>query len=201
MWGWGREGLQRGDKLLFWAQTMVRFNLEPISEHPITQSGQCGEGGRRKVGGGGREQRNNRWWMDGDQVHFPPLWEVSRCCVGRPHNSPGFRLRGVEVWCAQPCLPRGPPCLRRQDPSSVSKAIFTNAWKLLLLSLRLSCEGMKHRQIPSLGTQQSQHLISTPCARHREVPNHWRPIATLGNHVVCAQIWLAGLKWQKSSFI
>lgn len=82
----------------------------------------------------------------------------------RPHNNPDCGLGRGKVWCIQPCLPRGPPCLRRQDPSSVSKAIFTNAWKLLLLSLRLSCEGMKHRQIPSLGTRQSQHLIHTVLA-------------------------------------
>lgn len=122
----------------------------------------------------GRWQKKVAWQMvmDGDQVNFfffLPLPGVSICCIARPHNSTVCRLWGKEQnggkgRCAQPCLPRGPPCLRRQDPSSVSKAIFTNAWKLLLLSLRLSCEGIKHRQIPSLGTQ---HFISPLCATCR----------------------------------
>lgn len=52
----------------------------------------------------------------------------------------------------QPCLPRGPSCLRRQEPRRVSRASFTKAWKLLLLSLRLSCEGKTQWQIAWLET-------------------------------------------------
>lgn len=121
-----------------------------------------GQGDRKSlvVSGGGGFKKNKKktveqqMLMDGDQVHFLPLQEVSRCCFGTglTTHSPVCRLRG-KAWGCQPCLPRGPPCLRRQDPSSVSRAIFTKAWKLLLLSLRLSCEETKHRQIPSLETQ------------------------------------------------
>lgn len=112
--------------------------------------------------------------MDGDQVNFFFFFATARgehmlyCQATQQHSLQALgkraKWRGGKGRCAQPCLPRGPPCLRRQDPSSVSKAIFTNAWKLLLLSLRLSCEGIKHRQIPSLGTQ---HFISPLCATSR----------------------------------
>ena len=162
---WGK-GWKRGWQTIFLlsSKRWSGFNLESFSEHPKSHSGQWwGKGSRKRLEGTEVEQQ---MVMDGDQVHSLPLWEVSRCCIGTGCNH-GLvcGLGGGGEWCAQPCLPRGPPCLRRQDPSSVSKAIFTNAWKLLLLSLRLSCEGMKHRQIPSLGTQQSQHLIS----RHGDV--------------------------------
>lgn len=143
---------------------MVRFNLECISEHPISQSGQCGGRWTEKVWRRRGEKKknrglNNRWWWMEIRFTFSARGE-QMLCWNWPYNSPVCRLRR-KVWGSQPCLPRGPPCLRRQDPSSVSKAIFTNAWKLLLLSLRLSCEGMKHRQIPSLETRQSRHLIYT----------------------------------------
>lgn len=52
----------------------------------------------------------------------------------------------------QPGRPWGPPCLRRQEPRRVSRASFTKAWKLLLLSLRLSCGGKTKRQILWLET-------------------------------------------------
>lgn len=54
---------------------MVRFNLECISEHPISQSGQCGgrwtekvwrRRGEKKKKQGSKQQMV----MDGDQVHF-----------------------------------------------------------------------------------------------------------------------------------
>lgn len=141
---------------------MVRFNLEYMPEHPINQSGQLLGKGTEKVwrrGKVGVNGLNNRWWWMEVRFTFSARGEQV-LYWNWPRNSPVCRLRG-KVSGSQPCFPRGPPCLRRQDPSSVSKAIFTNAWKLLLLSLRLSCEGMKHRQIPSLETQQSQHLIST----------------------------------------
>lgn len=120
-----------------------------ISKHPASPSRHCGERGREQ------RVRGGQMAMDGDQVHFLPLCEQVNGVV-RPHGSPVCRPRVKGVGGTQPCLPRGPPCLRRQDPSSVSKAIFTNAWKLLLLSLRLSCEGTEHRQIPSLGTHSNE---------------------------------------------
>lgn len=155
---------------------MARFNLECISERPISQSGQRGAGDRKSLGKG---KKKTSWTTDGDGWRSGSLSAFARgkqvLFWNWPYNSPVCRLRG-KAWGSQPCLPREPPCLRRQDPSSVSKAIFTKAWKLLLLSLRLSCEGMKHRQIPSLEPQRSQHLISTLCARHKEgilcVPDH-----------------------------
>lgn len=64
---------------------------------------------------------------------------------------------------SQPCLPRGPPCLRRHEPSRVSNAIFTKAWKLLLLSLRLSCEG-DQTQTDSFTGDTADHFTSI---------NHW----------------------------
>lgn len=161
----GKEGKGRQTLFIFELKAMVRFNLECISEHPISQSGQCAGRGQKKFGeGGGRKKNrglNNRWWWMEIRFTFSARGE-QMLCWNWPYNSPVCRLRR-KVWGSQPCLPRGPPCLRRQDPSSVSKAIFTNAWKLLLLSLRLSCEGMKHRQIPSLETRQSQHLVYTLC--------------------------------------
>lgn len=181
--------------------------LASFSEHPIIQSGQFGEGRGYKG-----------WTTDGDGWRSGSLSASVRgeqMLYRKGHTaaqSAGSGGKcGGERKCTQPCLPRGPPCLRRQDPSSVSKAIFTNAWKLLLLSLRLSCEGMKHRQIPSLGTRQSQHLISTLCGRqgiYCSVPNHRRPMASIyiqyiyflsvcfvpGKHVVYAQFWLSELK-------
>lgn len=114
-----------------------------------------GRGGWGRQGGEKEKQRlTNRWrWMDGWSRGPASLqWaEQMLRLVGWCHGSvcrlPGgcvFGGRGVAGrGGSQPCLPRGPPCLRRQEPSSVSRAIFTKAWKLLLLSLRLSCEGTR----------------------------------------------------------
>lgn len=100
--------------------------------------------------------------MDGNQFCLVPLCGEKQMLYWKAAQ----RLEKGRF--AQPRLPWGSPCLRRQDPSSVSKAIFTNAWKLLLLSLRLSCEGTKRRQIPSLGTQQALLLpVLQSCLRHR----------------------------------
>ncbi|MEQ2302097.1 hypothetical protein AMECASPLE_002993 [Ameca splendens] len=103
--------------------------------------------------------------MDGNQVCLVPLYGGKQMLYCKATQQHRLLVQGGKGRDAQPCLPWGPPCLRRQDPSSVSKAIFTNAWKLLLLSLRLSCEGIKQRQIPSLGTQQSGQGVTK--LRHR----------------------------------
>lgn len=89
-----------------------------------------------------------------------PMWEITEGAdyvgLGQALSSDGQMDAGD--WLGggrskpQPRLPRGPPCLCRQEPRRVSRASFTKAWKLLLLSLRLSCEGKTQRQIPWLET-------------------------------------------------
>lgn len=84
---------------------------------------------------------------------------MSRRCggIGPGRRAGGGGERGGGP--SQPCLPRGPPCLRRHEPSRVSNAIFTKAWKLLLLSLRLSCEGTQ-TQTDSFTGDTAHHFTS-----------------------------------------
>lgn len=164
----GVGGQNGGNKLLFLLTAMVRLNLEFVSERTVKGWREGGKNRGRTTDGDGWRSGSLSASVRGEQMLY---W--SGCTTAQSAGSGGGGGEGNggegrgEEKRPQPCLPRGPPCLRRQDPSSVSKAIFTNAWKLLLLSLRLSCEGMKHRQIPSLGTQQqspaSKHLMSTLC--------------------------------------
>ena len=88
--GWGGvrgEGLEKGGwqtVFLLSSKRWSGFNLESVSEHPISQSGQRGEkGNRERLEGTEVEQQ---MVMDGDQVHSLPLWEVSRCCIGTGCN-------------------------------------------------------------------------------------------------------------------
>lgn len=91
---WGK-GWKRGWLTIFLlsSKRWSGFNLESVSEHPISQSGQWwGKGSRKRLEGTEVEQQ---MVMDGDQVHFLPLWEVSRCCIGTGCNhGPVCGLRG-----------------------------------------------------------------------------------------------------------
>lgn len=63
----GKEG--KGQQTFFFSffslKAMVRFNLECISEHPISQSGQCGAGDGKSLGKEKKNELNNRWrWME-----------------------------------------------------------------------------------------------------------------------------------------
>lgn len=149
-----------------------KFYQECIPERGIFQRKR--ETGRGVVGSGEEGRWGRGWPTDGDGWRSGALslqwgeqmlrWMPSVQSEGSERGGRG----GGGGRGSQPCLPLGPPCLRRQEPSSVSRAIFTKAWKLLLLSLRLSCEGGWNRQIPSLETQQN----------HRKRPVHTRTKVT-----------------------
>lgn len=116
---------------------------------------QCGNRGGWGGRGGGQRLTNRWWWMETGLTVSAVRW--ADAALDGLMSRFSLRLRG-KVWGSQPCLPRGPPCLRRQEPSSVSRAIFTKAWKLLLLSLRLSCEGDETDRY--LHWRHSNHSIS-----------------------------------------
>lgn len=137
---------------LTWSGLVVFF----IPEQLISWSGQCWGGG----GGWGVEDRD--WTTDGDGWRWGSQSASGRGEQTLRWNQAGpacRRRRGTRGGPSQPCLPRGPPCLRRHEPSRVSNAIFTNAWKLLLLSLRLSCEGTQ-TQTDSFAGDAAHHSTS-----------------------------------------
>lgn len=151
---------------------MVRLNLEWLDflfffspEQLINWSGQCwGGGGWRRMGDGGRTGIEQQMEMDGDggsqsaSVRGEQTLRWNRAVQAEEGSAGGG-------GGSQPCLPRGPPCLRRHEPSRVSNAIFTKAWKLLLLSLRLSCEG----------TQTQIDSFTGDTAHHQTAINHLLP--------------------------
>lgn len=167
---------------------MVRFNLESISK----LSGHCGEGGE------GQQQMV----MDGDQVHFLPLWEMSRCFIGRQQNRPYCRLKGwwlIKVRRGGALSPVCPGCSRVYDgrtPAVSPKPSSQTPGSYCFSPFGCPARGRDTDRYLYWG--HGNHSISFPhCVPDilYRVPNHWRPISIFFS-AVCAQIWVKISCWQ-----
>lgn len=101
--------------------------------------------------------------MDGDRVHFL-CNEVSRCCVGSGHATIQSAGSGEKWGALSPVCPGGPRVCDDRTPTVSPKPSSQMPGSYCFSPFGCPAKGMEHRQIPSLETQQSLHLVSH---RHR----------------------------------
>lgn len=116
---------------------------------------------RGREGGRGGEETgvDQQMVMDGDWAHFL-CSEVSRCCVGSGDAT--VQSAGSEGKCEalSPVCPAGRRVCDDRTPAVSPEPSSQRPGSYCFSPFGCPAKGMKHRQITSLETQQSLHLIS-----------------------------------------
>lgn len=158
-----------------------------------------------------------RMVMDGDQVHFLPLWEVSRCCIGTGRTTAqSAGSGGGKRGTLSPVCPGGPHVYDGRTPAVSPKPSSQTPGSYCFSPFGCPARGRNTDRYLHWG--HSNHSISFPHC----VPDMHRGLSQTteglnqcctnlgmfffllllflrGNHIVCAQIWFSGVKttcWQ-----